>query len=66
MPRKFDLCQQIKATRISTTALTQPVNWIHTNYNNLCVKFYTQIFLICAYFLIYLALCVYFYTSVFF
>ena len=36
---------------------------MHANYDNLRVKFYTQIFLICMYFLVYF--CVYFFTRVF-
>ena len=36
---------------------------IHANYNILRVKFYTQIFLICVYFLVYF--CVYIFTRVF-
>ena len=39
-------------TRSASDVKTQ-VNRIHANYNNLRVKFYMQIFLICMYFLVY-------------
>ena len=49
-------------SRSASDVKTQ-VNQKHANYNNLRVKFYTQIFLICVYFCMYF--CVYFFTRVF-
>ena len=54
--------RKYNCTRSASDVKTQ-VNRIHANYNNLHVKFYRQIFLICVYFLVYF--CVYFFTRVF-
>ena len=59
-PRLKHACNA--AMPVAYTIRTQ-VNQIHANYNNLRVKFYMPIFLICVYFLVYF--CVYIFTRVF-